>query len=367
MSRFSSIFSYKPRGLTPFQTAEMLLPAKDRTAYEYGLLRRAADWPEYEHWSELTAEVLREIATLCGIDFATALLYDRIVRSPEHGPFLQQLESLPVEAAGSGRRLDATVVIVPGAFYIEHPHTGADGRLLREEAAKFGCRAELIPLASFGLLTENARRICDWLSGRPGENLILVSLSKGGADVKMALAEPDGARAFRNVVVWVNLCGLVNGTPLVTWLFAHRLRTLWYRLLFWSRGYNFEVIRELGRDCGGPLDSDLQLPRHVKVINVVGFPLARHMSNSLARRCYRRLRAAGPNDGAGILLADVCRLPGLVYPVWGADHYLRPAWGDVRNVAARLLHYLRDTWDDLVPQRIGTRDYDESPVAIARG
>jgi hypothetical protein len=25
-----------------------------------------------------------------------------------------------------------------------------------------------------------------------------------------------------------------------------------------------------------------------------------------------------------VLLADACSLPGHIYPVWGADHYLRP-------------------------------------------
>ena len=42
------------------------------------------------------------------------------------------------------------------------------------------------------------------------------------------------------------------------------------------------------------------------------------------------------NDG-GILLADVVRLSGSVYPVWGADHYLHPAW-DMRPLLKRLLH-----------------------------
>ena len=54
--------------------------------------------------------------------------------------------------------------------------------------------------------------------------------------------------------------------------------------------------------------------------------------------------------------ADVCQLPGFVYPVWGADHYLRPAGVDIRGLAARILHYLCDTWDEQVPSGIGTRE-----------
>jgi len=68
---------------------------------------------------------------------------------------------------------------------------------------------------------DNARQIIDWLAGRPPTDspILLVSLSKGGSDVKRALEFPDAARAFANVAVWFNLSGILNGTPLVTWLF----------------------------------------------------------------------------------------------------------------------------------------------------
>jgi hypothetical protein len=305
------------------------------TAYERTLLGRAA---AHVH-DDLTVDGARGLAAREGIDFATAVLYDRVRRSQVHGDFIRRLES-PEMPAG---QLDATVVIVPGAFYKEFPHTGADGRLLREEAAQFGCRSELIPLPSFGPLAESASLITAWLDARPDEPVILVSLSKGGADVKTALAQPGGPRAFRNVVAWINLCGLLEGTPLAGWVLGNRLRSCWFRLLFWFRGYPFAAIRDLVRAPGGPLDFDLVVPPHVRLISVVGFPLRCHLTNRLARRCHRRVAPLGPNDGAGIVLADVFRWPGLVYPVWGADHYMRPAGADVRLIARRILGWLAAT------------------------
>lgn len=314
--------------------------------YESQLRERVADWPEYGHWSALTVDALRQLGEREGLDFATALLYDRLVRSPEHGPFLERLAALSSAEALPPRR-EATVVIVPGAFYVEFPHTGADGRLLREEAARLGWPSELVPLDSFGALAENVRRLCDWLAARPAGKVILVSLSKGGAEVKLALARPDAAEIFRHTVGWINLSGLVHGTPLVGWLFASRLRTWWFRLLFWIRGYDFAVIGELARGPGTPLSRDVRLPPHLQAIHVVGFPLVRHLSNRLARRCYRRVQHLGPNDGAGIVLADVCRLPGHLYPVWGADHYLRRGGPELRDLARRLLLYFtEETRDD---------------------
>jgi len=49
------------------------------------------------------------------IDRATTLLYDRVRHSPAHGPFIQQLELL-AESTAPPPHLDATIVIVPGAF-----------------------------------------------------------------------------------------------------------------------------------------------------------------------------------------------------------------------------------------------------------
>jgi hypothetical protein len=309
------------------------------TNYERRLLERAARWPGYDHYSELSEEAVRQLAEHEGLDFATAVLYDRIVRSPEQRRFIDRLWAESARGIEQAR-LDATLVIVPGAFYLEFPHTGADGRMLREEASRLGCESEMVPLQSFGSLAENVRILCDWLDRRPPGNVILASLSKGGAEVKVALTRPDAATVFRHVVCWVNLSGLLHGTPLADWLLRSRLRRLWFRLLFWWRRYNYSAIAELARGPDAPLAQEVRLPAHMRAIHLVGFPLACHLSNGLARRGYRRVRHLGPNDGAGIVLADVCRLPGFIYPVWGADHYLRPNGKEQRELARRILCYV---------------------------
>jgi hypothetical protein len=306
------------------------------------VLGRAAEWPLDQGLTDLTPERLRAIAAAEGTDFATALLFDRIVRSAEHGTFIRRVNAL-ADDGDTATAANTLLAIAPGAFYVEFPHTGADGRLLREEAARMGMRSELVPLRSFGRLADNARILTDWLSARPSdERIILVSLSKGGSDVKTALAGPAAGRVFRNVAVWINLSGLLRGTPLADWVFRNQLRTLWFRLLLWWRGYDFAVIRELSYGPGTPLAGDLRLPRHLRAMHVVGFPLERHLTNALARRCSRRVKSLGPNDGAGIVLADVARIAGSVYPVWGADHYLRPGGVDMRELARRLLLAARD-------------------------
>ncbi len=125
---------------------------------------------------------------------------------------------------------------------------------------------------------------------------------------------------------------------MVSWLLARKLPSLLYRLLFWLRDQDFGVIRDLDRRSGCPLDFELQAPEHLKLVHVVGFPLARHMSSNRARRWHRRLSPLGPNDAVTIL-ADVCKLPGLILPVWGTDHYWQTGW-DPRDLICTLLQYL---------------------------
>jgi hypothetical protein len=305
---------------------------------EKALLERAARWPEHALWTDLTAETLRRVAVVQGHDFAVALLYDRLRRSPEHGPFIRQVEVLCPAETGTWSR--ATLAIIPGAFYHERPETGANGQRLLTIAAQLGCRVERIPVASFGSPAENARTLRDWLVAQPDETFVLVSLSKGSLDVRTALTEPDAERTFRQVIAWVNLSGLFQGTALVTWLQRQRLRRLLVRLYCWWHGYRFSTLAELER-CPAKLSADrLRLPKHLRVLHVVGFPLCRHLSSSLAQRAFARLETLGPNDGGGNLLTDAAGWPGVVYPVWGTDHYLQASW-DVDGLIARVLrHFL---------------------------
>jgi hypothetical protein len=328
----------------------MLLDRAGFSAPERRLLERAAAWPEHASSTYLTPDIVRQISEQEGIEFATALLYDRIRRSPEHGPIIERLASIPTNQFVP--RLDVTLAIAPGAFHVESPETGADGLLLRTEAARFGCRTDLIPTQSFGHLSDNAHIIRDWLANHSHESIIVVSLSKAGAEVKLALAEAP--EVFASVPLWVNLSGIVQGSALAGWLLARRWRCAPVRLLFWYRRYAFSVIRELERGPGSVLDFPLRLPHGMKALHVAGFPLPGHLTSPLARRGFRRIAPLGPTDGGGIVLADLLSWPGWIYPVWGADHYLRPAGQDLRDLMRRVLHFVHAEWHHAALQRTGS-------------
>src|SRR5262249_37502194 len=159
------------------------------SAFERSLFAQVEQWDGPQGLDPLTPEFLRHLTARDGCDFASTLLHRRIVQSERHGPFLRRLSEAPADLA-----LGDTVAIVPGAFYRENPRTGADGRIVREVATQLGLPVVVAPVSTTGSLAENAHRLTQWLSESDRKRLILVSVSKGGSDVKTALAQAEAAR-----------------------------------------------------------------------------------------------------------------------------------------------------------------------------
>jgi len=305
--------------------------------YERELLQRASAWADHTTLARLTPEATREIGVQHGIDFATALLYDRINRSSRHAQFIAELEAQP--PPHNTKRV--TIALVPGAFYKEHHGTGADGRVVGAAMRSLGFGVESIPLASLGSLEENGRIIHDWLAARTArdETIVLISVSKGGADVKWALSKPGTYTVFERDAGWINISGILEGSTLTGWLFGGSWHSRWTQFLLRAQRYDLEVAQEMGRRKGSLLDFPLQLPDWMRVVHVVGFPMEHHLSGGLARKGYERSRHLGPNDSGGIVLADVCQWSGELYPVWGSDHYLRPRSCDLNDIVAKALSF----------------------------
>ena len=292
------------------------------SAEDNDLLAQAAAWGQLPILRDCSPIRLTEVAHKHGLDFATAVLYDRVLRNAENRTFFQRAQFSDACAP-----LQPTLVgVIPGAFYLEHKDTGADGTRLAAIVESMNCPIERVPVESFGSLARNAALIAKWLLEHKHQRVLLISLSKGSADLKITLALPNANKLFDKVIAWVSLSGLSEGTPLVAWLRRQPLRRLGVRLLLRLRGQRYAVVEELRSEDDGPLAAWPNLPLHLRVIHVVGFPLGRHLAHPWAARAYERVAPLGPNDGGGFLLAEVSHLPGTVFPVWGADHYLQPAW-----------------------------------------
>jgi hypothetical protein len=225
------------------------------------LLQAPSNYPEYA-LGPLTATVLAEVTQKHGVDIATALWYDRVRSAEPHRAFIEAVEALDVEAAPLPT--PARLLLAPAAFWREYPQFGADGAAVLAVARALGMDAEMIRTPSTGSVSENARVIREAMEKEADGSVILASLSKGGADVRVAL-EQDPALA-RKVRAWINVCGILHGSPLVD----DMLDGAWWRRLavraFLARWRaDFGLIREL-RHAPSPRAT---APAGVYVVNVV--------------------------------------------------------------------------------------------------
>lgn len=267
-------------------------------------------------FADLDRDTLARVTRERGADFATQLFLEKAQTCPHNGPWLRHVDSLEHEPTP---RLRGTVAIVPAACYREFPRIGGDGALVRRVAGEFGLATEVAPLLSRGTVRDNVEILRRWLREHSAEHLVLVSLSKGGSDLRMAF-EAEPALATR-VSAWVQICGLIHGTPLVDARVRPRtLPHLAEKAVMNAAGVG-RTLWELTHAPGSLLAAPAVAPPGLPVINVVACPLAEHVGPRIRRR-YHELAPLGPNDGS-TLVADALVRPGFVYPVLGADHYFQ--------------------------------------------
>ena len=288
------------------------------------LLAMAAAWwaDQKKPFSDLTPALLAGIVRARGMEFATAVFHEAALRVQKNADLLSGIEAVDARLM---ERPDL-IAVVPGAFHREHPDSGADGRRVLAIAREIGCAAAVIPVPGFGRIEDNAHLISTWLRSRREQHISVVSLSKGGADVKRALALANAKHAFARVRLWVSFSGIVQGTPLIAWLRTRPLRWWGVRLLLWLRRHPRGTLDDLLDGPGSTLATWPALPEHLRIVHICGVPLRQHLQHRWAPRAYDRLAPLGPNDGGGVLLGALSNVPGIVCPIWGADHYLQPFW-----------------------------------------
>jgi hypothetical protein len=294
------------------------------------LARVRAAYPDvyYEH---CTRELLGDLAVRHGIDFATTLFYDRIRRAPQNRALVDALDgagSAPAIGRARGR-----VLIVPALFYRERPEIGGDGAVVQRAALEAGLDVDVLPTPSAGTAHENAAVLRTMLPDYVTESTVVVSLSKGAADTRLALESmpslPRGLRA------WVIVSGLVHGTPAIDWMLARWWRRLALRYLLARGGAPPALAEEFTTQSS--LSRRASAPAGLPVFNLIGCPLSHHLTTRFGRMRHQQMAHLGPNDGL-TLLRDAIVEPGLVYPVWGTDHYFRTP--GVPELMRRLITFL---------------------------
>lgn len=264
-------------------------------------------------------------------DLALALLYRACFRGP-NGEFLRQVARLPNGLAPLNRAV--RVLIVPGLNFRQHPEMGADGRLLADIARRLGAKAEILEVNPRGAVSANGAMIAERLARLNDEPVWLISVSKGSADLRAAYSLIG--RWPKGVSGWINLSGIFQGTPHADRVTQSAFRHWLHRTLLRLGGAAFDNIEELRTDS--PLwRLPVAPPSPERMVHVLGFPPSWSVEMRFARYYLRLRENFGPNDGL-TPLTECFDYPGRIFPVWGADHFMRNP--DLSVLIYKLFHFI---------------------------
>jgi hypothetical protein len=277
---------------------------------------------------------LKQLSDEFSIDFAALHLADRIARVPLNRRFSDAFDqalaytragfpesrmSLPAAAAGY------EVLFVPGYLYKRHRYTGADFAAPRLALQRVGLARHFVETDEDGAIEANAdvvARVIDQRA-RGGRRLIVVSASKSGPEVALALTRL-GPVGSRHVAAWVNIVGTLQGTALAD-------NGLWHQLEYLIGRVEIAGVESLTTARSRERFRDFRIPEHVLVVNYIGIPLSGSLS-SWARAGFLELKSHGPNDGLS-LLSDLIMPHAPTLAELGRDHFLLDEEIDVRTIA----------------------------------
>jgi hypothetical protein len=276
---------------------------------------------------------LKRISDDFSVDFAALYMADRILRAPQNREFRMAYDQtrrrlrktlprgvvpLPATAA------DYEVIFVPGFLYQRYPITGADLAGPRAALKKVGLSHSFVETVEDGVIEANAEIVMSAIRARArsGRRMILVSVSKSGPEVALALTrlEPEDTAA---VAAWVNVAGTLQGSPLAD--------DESFQVENYTGKIDMAGVESMGTARSRRRFAAFRIPDHLLVVNYIGVPLLGSVS-MLASKGFFHLRAFGPNDGLA-LLPDLIIPRGVTLAEVGPDHFLFDEEVDITTVA----------------------------------
>ena len=266
-------------------------------------------------------DALLALARASTLDDAAVFFADAVDRLPRNRAFRARFDAaLAGPLAPPVGRERYLFVFVPGWLYRTNPESGADFAGPRRVLAARGYAVRLAEIDENATVEANGELLAAELERLAGDGrrLVLVSTSKAGPETQLALDRLERAGKAGHVAAWVNIGGLLNGTPLAdhwdawprSWLAA---------AAFAFMGHGTESIGSMTTGARRPKFAALRLPAGMLVVTYIGAPRASQVSPG-AQNDYAIIAPHGPNDGM-TLLADALVPQGVTVVERGLDHY----------------------------------------------
>ncbi len=269
---------------------------------------------------------LREISGRFSNDFAALFLADRLWRDQSNRrvqkTFHRYLALPDEELLHPPDSVDDYVVLmVPGWNYANNGHiTGSDFAAPRRLIDRLGIDNELVAVPSNGSVMQSAEVIAEAVlrHSHDGRKIIVVGASAAGPSIHYTLGKVLGHGQLDSVVAWVNLGGILHGSPLIDH-FQQWPQKLVLNIALVLMGWDNDEIMTMSAEQSRQRVKLLRLPPELLVINYLGLSLTGSLS-SLSSYKYPIIADEGPNDGLTPLV-DIIAPGSMTLVATDSDHY----------------------------------------------
>ena len=231
-------------------------------------------------------EDLKQIAAQFSNDFAALYPADRLRQDQQNrevqGIFHQYL-SMPEQELYEPPVLteDYVILLVPGWNYTNNGRiTGSDFAAPRRLLDRLGIENHLLLVPPNGSVMQSARVIADAVVERraSGQRVIVVGASAAGPAIHYTLGKLFDHDQLEHVVAWVNLGGILQGSPLIDYFQPWPQKLMLNIALVFYGWDNDEIISMSAMQSRARIKS-LNLPTHIVVINYLGLSLTGSLSS----------------------------------------------------------------------------------------
>jgi hypothetical protein len=259
-------------------------------------------------------------------DFAALFLADRLwqdqrnrsVQKAFHRQMALPREELFVPPVSVD---DYLVLLVPGWNYVANGHvTGSDFAAPRRLIDRLGIENHLVLVPSNGSVMQSAELIAASVTRHSGNDkkLIIVGASAAGPSIHYTLGKLLAHEELGSVVAWVNLGGILHGSPLVDYFQKWPQKMVLNLAMAWL-DWDEEEIMTLSASQSRERVKTLKLPPDLLVINYLGLSLTGNLT-SLSTYKYPIIADQGPNDGLTPLV-DIIAPGSMTLIATHSDHY----------------------------------------------
>ncbi len=279
-------------------------------------------------------------------DFAT-IIYARNLLSEGNNPYWQShsldlskhINSPATKAQIKENFSQHHALLVPGWNWETRHDTGADLEFQRKALALFGLTSSLVRTNEHGNVEQNAEIIINAIEEAKNLNksIIIISVSKGGADTAYALGKLLNSEEAPHLSGWLNIGGIISGSTLVDLEVNDPEK--WLLSIGFAPDTPLTAVRSLQKDISFKRASDLSYPENVTIVNYVALPFASNLSKQ-SRYSYQRLAQYGPNDGAALTHEMLVPNSPTVLEI-GLDHFMRSL--RAMNRAIALLYMISES------------------------